>query len=149
MKYRHCDGKLVLKVTNDRVVRLAPPHSTPPRLARRATSGWPQGVGPGDSSLTRAATRCAQCLKFETDQAQDVKRLEKLNSLFFSYMCGKDPHDELDGAPTLARRTVRTLTRLSVLALILAGGRANPDPPPRRRARVRGVTRLMLRGSPA
>ena len=57
--------------------------------------------------------------------------------------------DELDGAPTLARRTVRTLTRLSVLALTLAGGRANPDPLPRRRARVRGVTRLMLRGSPA
>ena len=24
MKYRHCDGKLVLKVTNDRVVRRLP-----------------------------------------------------------------------------------------------------------------------------
>ena len=61
----------------------------------------------------------AQCLKFETDQAQDVKRLEKLNSLFFSYMCGKDPHadTELDGALTPTQRTVRTLTRLAVLAL--------------------------------
>mmetsp|Transcript_862 Transcript_862/g.1020 ORF Transcript_862/g.1020 Transcript_862/m.1020 type:complete len:126 (-) Transcript_862:678-1055(-) len=41
-KYRHCDGKLVLKVTDDRV-----------------------------------------CLKFRTDQAQDLKRLDKLNQLFF------------------------------------------------------------------
>ena len=64
----------------------------------------------------------AQWLKFETDQAQDVKRLEKLNSLFFSYMCGKDPHadTELDGALTPTQRTVRTLTRLAVLALRLA-----------------------------
>lgn len=62
VKYRHCDGKLVLKVTNDRV-----------------------------------------CLKFATDQAQDAKRMEKLNNLFFSYMCGKDPHqEEEDGAPPLA-----------------------------------------------
>lgn len=61
VKYRHCDGKLVLKVTNDRV-----------------------------------------CLKFATDQAQDAKRMEKLNNLFFSYMCGKDPHqEEEDGAPPL------------------------------------------------
>ena len=59
VKYRHCDGKLVLKVTNDRV-----------------------------------------CLKFATDQAQDAKRMEKLNNLLFSYMCGKDPHqEEEDGAP--------------------------------------------------
>ncbi len=35
MKYRHCDGKLVLKVTNDRVVRLALP--TPPRPSRLAS----------------------------------------------------------------------------------------------------------------
>uniref|UniRef100_A0A7S2INI4 Signal recognition particle 9 kDa protein n=1 Tax=Haptolina brevifila TaxID=156173 RepID=A0A7S2INI4_9EUKA len=53
MKYRHCDGKLELKVTNDRV-----------------------------------------CLKFLTDQAQDLKRIEKLNNLFLTYMCGKDPQLE-------------------------------------------------------
>merc|ERR1712087_159380 len=52
LKYRHKDGKLVLKVTNDRV-----------------------------------------CLKFTTDQAQDVKRIEKLNNLFVTHMCGKDPHE--------------------------------------------------------
>lgn len=53
MKYRHCDGKLVLKVTNDRVV-----------------------------------------LKYETDQATDLKRFEKLNNLFFAHMCGLDPNRE-------------------------------------------------------
>ena len=77
----------------------------------------------------------AQCLKFETDQAQDVKRLEKLNSLFFSYMCGKDPHadTELDGALTPTQRTVRTLTRLAVASPDVASpdGRdvASPDGP--------------------
>ncbi|KAK1605529.1 hypothetical protein QYE76_029416 [Lolium multiflorum] len=45
MKYRHCDGKLVLKVTDDR-----------------------------------------QCLKFKTDQAQDAKKMEKLNNIFFALM---------------------------------------------------------------
>jgi hypothetical protein len=81
----------------------------------------------------------AQCLKFETDQAQDVKRLEKLNSLFFSYMCGKDPHadTELDGELTPTQRTVRTLKRLTVLALTWLAptdGKSQPRPattPPR------------------
>ena len=50
-KYRHCDGKLELKVTNDRV-----------------------------------------CLKYVTDQQQDLKRIDKLNNLFLTYMCGKDPY---------------------------------------------------------
>ncbi|XP_047326788.1 signal recognition particle 9 kDa protein-like [Impatiens glandulifera] len=45
MKYRHCDGKLVLKVTDDR-----------------------------------------ECLKFKTDQAQDAKKMEKLNNIFFTLM---------------------------------------------------------------
>ena len=52
-KYRHVDGKLELKVTNDRV-----------------------------------------CLKFVTDQQQDLKRIEKLNNLFLTYMVGKDPQLE-------------------------------------------------------
>ncbi|KAJ6849380.1 signal recognition particle 9 kDa protein [Iris pallida] len=45
MKYRHCDGKLVLKVTDNR-----------------------------------------QCLKFKTDQAQEAKKMEKLNNIFFTLM---------------------------------------------------------------
>ncbi|CAN6268696.1 unnamed protein product, partial [Urochloa humidicola] len=44
-KYRHCEGKLVLKVTDDR-----------------------------------------ECLKFKTDQAQDAKKMEKLNNIFFALM---------------------------------------------------------------
>ena len=57
MKYRHCDGKLELKVTNDRT-----------------------------------------CLKFLTDQASDLKKVEKLNNLFVMCMCGKDPQAEDLGA---------------------------------------------------
>ena len=45
MRYRHCDGKLILKVTYDRV-----------------------------------------CLKFQTDQQTDVKKMERLNNLFFAHM---------------------------------------------------------------
>ena len=52
MRYRHCDGKLILKVTDDRV-----------------------------------------CLKFQTDQQTDVKKMERLNNLFFAHMCGEDPHE--------------------------------------------------------
>ena len=102
VKYRHCDGKLVLKVTNDRVVRqpLCSRATTRLRLSspRRAPIAPPSG---GAGPLT---SPCApQCLKFETDQAQDVKRLEKLNNLFFTYMCGKDPHEDADGAPDRSR----------------------------------------------
>ena len=57
-KYRHVDGKLELKVTNDRV-----------------------------------------CLKFLTDQRQDLKRIDKLNNLLLTHMVGKDPYsDETSGA---------------------------------------------------
>ncbi|KAK7245398.1 hypothetical protein RIF29_40240 [Crotalaria pallida] len=45
MKYRHCDGKLVLKVTDNQ-----------------------------------------QCLKYKTDQAQEAKKMEKLNNIFFTLM---------------------------------------------------------------
>ncbi|KAH6813690.1 Signal recognition particle [Perilla frutescens var. frutescens] len=45
MKYRHCDGKLVLKVTDNR-----------------------------------------ECIKFKTDQAQDAKKMEKFNNIFFTLM---------------------------------------------------------------
>merc|ERR1711937_174206 len=44
-KYRHCDGKLVLKMTNDKL-----------------------------------------CLKYRTDQQQDLKRIEKLNNILMRHM---------------------------------------------------------------
>mmetsp|Transcript_37464 Transcript_37464/g.80713 ORF Transcript_37464/g.80713 Transcript_37464/m.80713 type:complete len:115 (-) Transcript_37464:76-420(-) len=43
IKYRHCDGKLVLKVTDDR-----------------------------------------RCIQFRTDQQQDLKRMERITSMFFA-----------------------------------------------------------------
>ena len=61
VKYRHVDGKLELKVTNDRV-----------------------------------------CLKFVTDQQQDLKRIDKLNNLFLTYMCGKDPYAAEEAEPAAA-----------------------------------------------
>eukprot|EP00118_Oscarella_pearsei_P028467 m.2218 g.2218 ORF g.2218 m.2218 type:complete len:82 (+) comp8465_c0_seq1:70-315(+) len=48
VKYRHCEAKLVLKVTDD-----------------------------------------VTCIKFATDQAQDVKRLEKLNNSLLRLMVSK------------------------------------------------------------
>eukprot|EP00878_Enallax_costatus_P003746 GHUV01003962.1.p1 GENE.GHUV01003962.1~~GHUV01003962.1.p1 ORF type:complete len:126 (+),score=49.06 GHUV01003962.1:248-625(+) len=54
IKYKHKEGKLVLKVTDDVV-----------------------------------------CLKYKTDQQIDVKKMEKLNSLFFVLMArGEHPTDE-------------------------------------------------------
>lgn len=51
--------------------------------------------------------RRSQCLKFLTDQQQDLKRIDKLNNLFITYMCGKDPHstDPAENASTDARPT--------------------------------------------
>ncbi|KAM1791953.1 hypothetical protein ACFX12_035862 [Malus domestica] len=67
MKYRHCEGKLVLKVTDNK-----------------------------------------ECLKFKTDQAQDAKKMEKLNNIFFTLMSRgpeADPSevtgkDQMDAQPT-------------------------------------------------
>ncbi|XP_065055939.1 signal recognition particle 9 kDa protein-like [Rhopilema esculentum] len=48
VKYRNCDGNLVLKITDDKV-----------------------------------------CLKYRTEHAQDVKKLEKLNSVLMRHICTK------------------------------------------------------------
>jgi len=48
VKYRHCDGKLVLKGTDDQV-----------------------------------------CLKYRTEQQQDIKKLEKLNSVLMRHAVAK------------------------------------------------------------
>ena len=48
VKYRNCDGNLVLKVTNDKV-----------------------------------------CLKYRTEQTQDVKKLDKLNNVLMRHICSK------------------------------------------------------------
>ncbi|XP_065046070.1 signal recognition particle 9 kDa protein-like isoform X2 [Musa acuminata AAA Group] len=51
MKYRHCDGKLILNVTDNR-----------------------------------------ECLKFRTDQAQNARKMEKLNNIFFTLMLTYQKH---------------------------------------------------------
>ncbi|XP_065833789.1 signal recognition particle 9 kDa protein-like [Oscarella lobularis] len=48
VKYRHCDAKMILKITDD-----------------------------------------VACIKYATDQAQDVKRLEKLNNTLLRLMVSK------------------------------------------------------------
>ena len=71
LKYRHCDGKAVLKVTDDKTVNTAADQGG---FARRA---------PGDSSMMTCAL---QALQYKTDQVADVKKIEKLNLLFFTLM---------------------------------------------------------------
>ncbi|GJX57675.1 signal recognition particle 9 kDa protein-like protein [Tanacetum coccineum] len=41
------------------------------------------GSHPGISRLAMSKT---ECLKFKTDQAQDAKKMEKLNNIFFTLM---------------------------------------------------------------
>ena len=60
MKYRHCDGKLVLKVTDDKTVLPLSQLAIPSHLI----------------FLPR------QCLKYKALHAQVLKKVEKLNNLF-------------------------------------------------------------------
>ncbi|KAL4536249.1 hypothetical protein Ndes2526A_g05787 [Nannochloris sp. 'desiccata'] len=56
MKYRHCDGKLVIKITDN-----------------------------------------TTCLQYKTDKQADLKKIEKLNHVFFSLMAtGKDPVGDVE-----------------------------------------------------
>ncbi|CAL5353702.1 unnamed protein product [Camellia sinensis] len=72
MKYRHCDGKLVLKVTDNR-----------------------EGYYMGELAIdlqeeiaysSNVILEKSWCLKFKTDQAQEAKKMEKLNNIFFTLM---------------------------------------------------------------
>ncbi|KAF9686887.1 hypothetical protein SADUNF_Sadunf02G0036600 [Salix dunnii] len=71
MKYRHCDGKLVLKVTDNKEIHVI-------ESVLRFYMDW----------ISEVAHRLfeIECLKFKTDQAQDAKKMEKLNNLFFTLM---------------------------------------------------------------
>ncbi|CAH8295315.1 unnamed protein product [Eruca vesicaria subsp. sativa] len=68
VKYRHCDGKLVLKVTDNK-----------------------------------------QCLKFKTDQAQEAKKMEKLNNVFFTLMSRGPDFDlsEVNGKEQMETQPVK------------------------------------------
>ncbi|KAF9682967.1 hypothetical protein SADUNF_Sadunf05G0163200 [Salix dunnii] len=125
MKYRHCDGKLVLKVTDNKEGNRWPASGNymgewslcltawddlldrvnyfpfPWRLLGRldskhdgdfiALSILREDVGmegrfTADSDLKNGPLIVKVCLKFKTDQAQDAKKMEKLNNLFFTLM---------------------------------------------------------------
>ena len=79
LKYRHCDGKLVVKLTDNTTVRrvyVCSTQSTPP---------------PPVPSLTFLSCTL-QCLQYKTDKQTDLKKIEKLNHIFFSLMAtGQDP----------------------------------------------------------
>ena len=75
-KYRHCDGRLSLKVTDDSTVRRRGGHRSPesPPLHHRPRRRH------------RHPCFLVQCLQFKTDQQSDLKKIEKLNRMFFSLM---------------------------------------------------------------
>ncbi|KAH1261434.1 hypothetical protein AAZX31_02G135000 [Glycine max] len=86
MKYRHCDGKLVLKVTDNRQAFKIIIKS---KLRNKINDVWFNDL---------------MCLKYKTDQAQEAKKMEKLNNIFFTLMArgpevdpsevtGKEPMD--------------------------------------------------------
>ena len=75
IKYRNCDGKLVLKVTDDRTVG-----SSPWRLLFDLQPG----------PLNSRNCLLLQCLQYKTDQQTDLKKLERLNNLFFALMAKGD-----------------------------------------------------------
>ncbi|XP_013626555.1 PREDICTED: signal recognition particle 9 kDa protein-like [Brassica oleracea var. oleracea] len=68
VKYRHCDGKLVLKVTDNK-----------------------------------------ECLKFKTDQAQEARKMEKLNNIFFTLMARGPDVDlsEVNGKEQMETQSVK------------------------------------------
>lgn len=78
LKYRHCDGKFSVKVTDDRVVcmvvfrvdawgRVLRCKELCICVALVYTSPWPM----------------SQCLQYKSDQQIDLKKLEALNNLMF------------------------------------------------------------------
>ena len=75
-KYRHCDGKLVLKVTDDSTV------SCCGRAAHAACRQLLLARAP-HAPHTRPSL---QCLQYKTDQQADLKKIEKLNRVFFALM---------------------------------------------------------------
>lgn len=100
-KYRHCDGKLVLKVTNDIIVRArAPPLSAAAAAAAAVARLTPRAPRRGS----------AQTLTYATDQAADLRKLEKFNAVLCARMCGTTPLPPESGASRRAERAARRAT---------------------------------------
>lgn len=99
LKYRHCDGTMVLKVTDDVKVRgvcvtylprvqrihvwFVGGRVTAPRADSRDVCTPPAAVP--------ARRLCSpQCLKFKTDQLSDMKRIERITNMFCAVMAGNE-----------------------------------------------------------
>ena len=96
VKYRHCDGALVLKITDDKTVSLV--------LTRHAACvhnncqvslhtvvfyelfPYIQCV---NDQFCSDSVAILQCVKYQTDQLQDVKKLEKLNNVLMRHMVSR------------------------------------------------------------
>ena len=107
MKYKHTSGRLVLKVTDDRVVSL---YSTSTwylcthdavlfSLSPQACLHYSGRSAPPCTSMDHCGPErrlFVQCLQYRTDQQADLKKIEKLNNLFFSLMAASS-HDAAVG----------------------------------------------------
>lgn len=69
LKYRHCDGKAILKVTDDKTARSDLVYQSEARRLWKAEQ-----------------VLCVQALQYRTDQIADLKKIEKLNLLLFTLM---------------------------------------------------------------
>ncbi|KAG6783844.1 hypothetical protein POTOM_009522 [Populus tomentosa] len=112
MKYRHCDGKLVLKVTDNKEILIVLRgvvyglecnfvklegywsklcQNNGCFLLFNVEYGFDVILFNESDWISEVVTMfvglgCPACLKFKTDQAQEAKKMEKLNNLFFTLM---------------------------------------------------------------
>lgn len=77
LKYRHCDGNLCMKVTDDAVVSFELLHMD---------FFFVCGL------MLYLLYVFFQCLQYKTDQAQDVKKIEKLHGKLMRLMVSKESH---------------------------------------------------------
>jgi len=86
LKYKHHEGTMTLRATNDELVRASPPRPparAAPRARRRAPPSDPRG-------RSRRRNPRAQWLIYKTDQAAEFRRLEALQLWLMAAMCGSD-----------------------------------------------------------
>ena len=93
----------MLKVTDDKTARRHPPL----RIHPAAAPVLQPPAGGGQSAALRT-----QCLKFKTDQAVDLKKLDKMNGLFLAFM-GRGVSSNAGALPPPG---ALTMTRLPHLA---------------------------------
>jgi hypothetical protein len=93
-KYRPADQQIVLKVTDDRVVRV-PPLNVWTKVLR----GEVGVTGESCMCVFARGYGCGQIYKFKTDQANELKYVERLNQAFFRLMSSSHPTVDLVAPP--------------------------------------------------